>query len=94
MWLWGTAAAKDGAIATGGFALIRLKPCAGYSPIHGLRFAVRLSLAVGFMGINRNAPRPIEPRDDGSQRKDGRPLLQTFSGLEKYLFVVILPCAC
>ena len=44
MWLWGTAAAKDGAIATGGFALIRLKPCAGYSPIHGLRFAVRLSL--------------------------------------------------
>jgi hypothetical protein len=50
VWLWGTAAAKDGAIATGGFALIRLKPCAGYSPIHGLRFAVRWSLAVGFLG--------------------------------------------
>ena len=24
--------------------VIRLKPCAGHSPIHGLRFAVRLSL--------------------------------------------------
>jgi len=55
---------------------------------------VRLSLAVGFMG---DWPWRVAVDDREMTALSGTvagPLLKTFSGLEKYLFVVILPCAC